>query len=179
MKALTVYHPWAHLIAIGAKRFETRGQKTNHRGPLVIHAGLDTGAAKTLLPDPDAARPEWPAPFRRHLPDDWNKYYALVPGGRLVAVVEVMSCQPADDVARMLRRCAKDAATAKARQRSEEELAFGDFRAGRWALEMRVLARLDGTRLVRGQQGFWNLPPDIEAAVASQLQGAAGKGGAK
>ena len=39
MKALTLYQPWATLIAIGAKKIETRSWGTNYRGPLAIHAG--------------------------------------------------------------------------------------------------------------------------------------------
>lgn len=36
LKALTLWQPWATLIAIGAKRIETRGWATSYRGPLVI-----------------------------------------------------------------------------------------------------------------------------------------------
>jgi hypothetical protein len=39
MKALTVLQPWAQLLILGAKRYETRSWKTKHRGPLLIHAG--------------------------------------------------------------------------------------------------------------------------------------------
>lgn len=38
MKALTLWQPWASLIAVGAKTIETRGWATNYRGPLAIHA---------------------------------------------------------------------------------------------------------------------------------------------
>lgn len=38
MKAITLAQPWATLIAIGAKRVETRSWRTNYRGPLAIHA---------------------------------------------------------------------------------------------------------------------------------------------
>lgn len=38
MKALTLWQPWASLIAIGAKTIETRGWSTSYRGPLAIHA---------------------------------------------------------------------------------------------------------------------------------------------
>lgn len=38
MKALTLIQPWATLVAIGAKKIETRSWKTNYRGPLAIHA---------------------------------------------------------------------------------------------------------------------------------------------
>ena len=39
MKALTLYQPWATLVAIGAKRIETRSWGTSYRGSLAIHAG--------------------------------------------------------------------------------------------------------------------------------------------
>jgi len=38
MKALTLTQPWASLVAIGAKRIETRSWSTSYRGPLAIHA---------------------------------------------------------------------------------------------------------------------------------------------
>lgn len=38
MKGLTLTQPWATLVAIGAKRVETRSWSTNYRGPIAIHA---------------------------------------------------------------------------------------------------------------------------------------------
>jgi hypothetical protein len=38
VKALTLTQPWATLVAIGAKRIETRSFQTSYRGPLAIHA---------------------------------------------------------------------------------------------------------------------------------------------
>jgi len=38
VKALTLHQPWASLIAVGAKRIETRSWSTSYRGPLAIHA---------------------------------------------------------------------------------------------------------------------------------------------
>jgi hypothetical protein len=42
MKALTVLQPYAQLIAVGAKQYETRSWATKHRGPTAIHAGKRT-----------------------------------------------------------------------------------------------------------------------------------------
>jgi activating signal cointegrator 1 len=48
MKAISLWQPWATLIAIGAKRIETRSWMTYHRGPLAIAATKSTPAdAKT------------------------------------------------------------------------------------------------------------------------------------
>lgn len=38
MKALSIWEPWASLIACGTKRIETRSWSTEYRGPLLICA---------------------------------------------------------------------------------------------------------------------------------------------
>jgi hypothetical protein len=43
MKGLTLTQPWATLVAIGAKRIETRSWPTRYRGLLAIHAGAGLG----------------------------------------------------------------------------------------------------------------------------------------
>ncbi len=40
MRALTLWQPWASLVAIGAKQWETRSWGTKYRGPLLIHAAM-------------------------------------------------------------------------------------------------------------------------------------------
>lgn len=39
MKAITIRQPWAGLIAVGEKVYETRSWPTKYRGPIAIHAG--------------------------------------------------------------------------------------------------------------------------------------------
>lgn len=39
MRAITIHQPWAELIVSGEKDVENRSWRTNHRGPLLIHAG--------------------------------------------------------------------------------------------------------------------------------------------
>jgi len=62
MKALTLTQPWASLVAIGAKRIETRSWPTNYRGPLAIHA------AKGF--------PKW---AQRCVTDNWEFFTAFAP----------------------------------------------------------------------------------------------------
>lgn len=38
MKALSLWQPWATLMALGLKKIETRSWGTKYRGPLAIHA---------------------------------------------------------------------------------------------------------------------------------------------
>jgi activating signal cointegrator 1 len=42
MKALTLWQPWASLVAFGVKTIETRSWSTKYRGPLAIHAAKKT-----------------------------------------------------------------------------------------------------------------------------------------
>ena len=41
MKVLTIKNPWAELIVKGYKEYEFRSWKTNYRGKILIHAGLN------------------------------------------------------------------------------------------------------------------------------------------
>lgn len=45
MKCISLWQPWASLIALGHKRIETRSWAPFHRGPLVIHAAKYGDAA--------------------------------------------------------------------------------------------------------------------------------------
>lgn len=38
MKAISLWQPWASLVILGLKQYETRSWKTSYRGTLVIHA---------------------------------------------------------------------------------------------------------------------------------------------
>lgn len=38
MRAITLWQPWASLIALGLKKYETRSWTTSYRGKLLIHA---------------------------------------------------------------------------------------------------------------------------------------------
>ena len=38
MKALSLTQPWAELVVLGEKQWETRSWRTSHRGRIAIHA---------------------------------------------------------------------------------------------------------------------------------------------
>lgn len=42
IKAISIWEPWASLMALGAKKIETRSWGTRYRGPLLICAALRT-----------------------------------------------------------------------------------------------------------------------------------------
>ena len=72
MKTLTLLQPWATLVALEAKRIETRSWYTTYRGPLAIHAARRMSKAAISLC--------WEAPFRDVL--ETGGYHAGEPTGR-------------------------------------------------------------------------------------------------
>lgn len=152
MKALSLTQPWASLVAIGAKRFETRSWKTTHRGLLTIHAAKGfPRECRALL-----AEPEFYRAFHVHdeTPDP-------LPLGAVVAVVRVIECYATtDDFVTDLRR------------EDPCEIRFGDYSPGRYAWKLELVHRLERPIPARGFQRIFNLEPDVAAAVAKASGGA-------
>lgn len=145
MKALTLHQPWASLIAVGAKRIETRSWSTKYRGPLAIHAGKVFD--HSTYPD-----------LTRHLfRDDEPGVYKVpsdppVPLGAVVAtcrLVDVVPMVDAFDAQRQHERpflaisrgegrdlslwLPDDEAPFDAPRMVSDQLPFGDFSPGRFA----------------------------------------------
>ena len=131
MKAITLHQPYASLIAIGAKRFETRRWRTLHRGPLAIHSAARMPPRMWDL--------FWAAPFYRHLKDAGFQDPTHLPRGSVVCVVDVKSCQQ----------------IAGAVHISADERAFGNWTPGRYAWELVNLRRFQTPIDAKGQQGLW------------------------
>ncbi|MBL8815985.1 MAG: ASCH domain-containing protein [Planctomyces sp.] len=95
MKAITIWQPYATLIMLGAKRFETRSWPTTYRGPLVIHAAkrwdeyraLDCLAVKRYLQNSDFDE-------SKLTEEQWR--LSLLPWedtiGRALGVVDLVNC---------------------------------------------------------------------------------------
>lgn len=87
MKALTLYKPWAALIAMGLKRYETRSWRTGYSGFLVIHAGKRNDA-KVRIDIEDV----------QHRLAEIGLCLPALNFGAAVAVVRMTGCIPADQV---------------------------------------------------------------------------------
>lgn len=51
MKAITIWQPWASLLAMGIKQYETRSWATSYRGPIAIHAAKKNVIDTMLIPE--------------------------------------------------------------------------------------------------------------------------------
>jgi len=153
MRAITLYQPWATLIALGLKRFETRHWATTWRGEIAIHAG--------------AARTDWNklqrelAHYRSgqytcgngSLADVYFRYQTgLLPNGlrlnepmpfsAVLCIVKIVDCIP----------MTPDFIIGQTR----EERAVGGWAPGRYAWQLEMVEQFAQPIPAKGGQGIWH-----------------------
>ena len=132
MRALTLWQPWASLVAIGVKTYETRSWSTRYRGQLAIHAAkrrteyMGGEPHKTMLSELNAAGIGW----------------LELPLGRIVAICQLVECFPVEDLWPELLDLGN-------------EQDFGNWSAGRYGWELRDIRMIDPPIPVKGSRGLW------------------------
>ncbi len=135
MKALSLTQPWATLVAIGAKRYETRGWSTPYRGPVAIHAAkaMPRWALDAYLREPFYNETLVPAGYSSS---------SRLPRGEVVALAVVSDVLPAHTVVI-----------------GANEHSFGDFSRGRYAWRLEHVVQLPVPIPARGALGLWEWTP--------------------
>ena|ERR1700679_2578027 len=134
MKALTLWQPWASLIAMGEKKVETRCWQTKYRGPLAIHAAAKSppewlGRSRLSSEFASASRLCLPARVRRKLP-----------AGVVLCVVHLIDIQEAALVAADL---------------TPQERIFGNYQAGRYAWFLELVEVFPDPVPAKGNRLLW------------------------
>jgi hypothetical protein len=137
MKAITIWQPWASLIAVGAKRYETRSWETKYRGPIAIHS------AKKQF-DTNSFFPIELYPFKDALGLSHTSSLNNLPHGCIIATAELVNCWKIDRNKQMEITPTK------------QEILFGDWRHGRYAWELANVIMLEQPIKAIGKQGLWN-----------------------
>lgn len=171
MKVLSLWQPWATLIAIGAKRIETRHWSTSYRGPILIHAAKcwtrdlqdmafmnDDLFYRTLNAASDAGK--WKL-------DPLARGFGL-PFGAVVAAADLVDC---------LKITGLEEAGVATLENGEPvagtEFDFGNYEAGRYAWLLKNVRRFPDPIPMTGHQGLFNMPPDFllnhAAAIAKAV----------
>lgn len=155
MKALTLTQPWATLIAIGAKRIETRSWATDYRGRIAIHAakGLGpVGGKRGLIEQCNVLA------FAHAIGESplYDNHENPLPLGAILAVADLV------DV-----RCTsmKLRAEVLAQTITPNEIKFGDYGSGRYAWFLENVQALPEPIYCNGALGLWDVPPEIVAAM--------------
>lgn len=141
MKAITLIQPYATLVAVGAKKIETRTWATKYRGPLAIHAGIgpvgreEFDLALTLATNYH---------MQKALSEAGHKTIFALPRSAVLATCRLVDCVriTADNVP------------------PYPERAFGDFSRGRFMWVLEDIERLPEPAPAKGLQRLWEWKRD-------------------
>jgi len=152
MKILSLWQPWATLMAAGYKRVETRSWSTQYRGPVAIHAArkwnseLDQLSRTETFDEALAGEPE------------------NLPLGVILAVGSLVDVCPTH--AKMRGDSVFDRWPGLVTAVEEE---FGNYSPGRFAWVFDDIQRLSTPLPWKGSQGLRELPPEVSAVLRSTI----------
>ena len=151
MKALSLWQPWASLMARGYKTIETRHWRTGYRGLVAILAAKrkqladELEALKDIQSYVESRNGEFPGGASR-----WG-YFAsrpdALPRGCIVAIGDLFDCRLINHLA--------------SASMSPLEFACGNYEPGRYGWMFRDIVTLPAPIPLRGRQGLFDLPADI------------------
>jgi hypothetical protein len=148
LRALSLWQPWASLIAVGAKCVETRGWGSLHRDRLAIHAAKRwTSTEREFLADL-LCDPRLSADQKRALSLSLDSPLAF---GSVVAVVDLVDVRRMDD--------------SWCEAQTDLERLLGAHEPGRYAWILSGVRPLRAPVPVRGRQGLWTLTEQEAQAV--------------
>jgi hypothetical protein len=161
MRALSLTQPWASLVAIGAKQWETRSWATGYRGQIAIHAAK--------------AYPRWARdlervePFRSALrPSDTYRYPPLLSCGCIVALASITDCRRTAEF--VVPHAPNEWTGGRGVLVGGDELSFGDYSAGRFAFRLENVLPLRFPVPCRGALGIWQVPDGVVAQIADEIE---------
>jgi activating signal cointegrator 1 len=152
MKAITLTQPWATLVAIGAKKIETRSWATKYRGPLAIHAGMGLGPVGGKRGFADIYSSE---PFRSVL-------LAAMPGGMrfsfgaIIATCVIDSVIPTTWLRATGRTTVSGIHGPTEYVLDDQERLFGDYTDGRYAWLLADVKMLPEPIPAKGALSLWD-----------------------
>ncbi|MCG6137675.1 MAG: ASCH domain-containing protein [Nostoc sp. LLA-1] len=146
IKAISLHQPWASLIPMGLKKYETRSWSTNYRGPLLICAAKKTSREQKLYHQYFLTK------YQELLTDtdnyvDWDD----LPFGCAVALVDLTAC------IRMTQTFINE--------QPQTELDTGDWRLGRFAWKLDNIRRIVPAIPITGKQGLFNAEVDLTSWI--------------
>jgi hypothetical protein len=156
VKALTLTQPWATLVAIGAKRIETRGWRTSYRGELAIHAakGFPKDALKFSLQPVCYNQMQRTARLEMS-----RKGWGAYPLGYVLATCRLQACISTDTLFEVDSLLTNDPEAVTGRYVSELEHAFGNFSPGRFAWFLTDIKLLPEPIPAKGSLSLWEWNP--------------------
>ncbi|MDO7887963.1 ASCH domain-containing protein [Hymenobacter cheonanensis] len=149
MKALSLLQPWATLIMLGYKEYETRSWATQHRGTLAIAASAGKPAWAREVCETD--------PIIRGILAQHGLTFDTLPRGSVLGVVQLTGMKRIVSVQHA--NCPDEVAPS---QLKPVEVAAGDYTPGRWAWALSHVHAFATPVPCKGALSLWQVPPEVE-----------------
>jgi hypothetical protein len=150
VKALSLTQPWATLVALGAKRIETRSWSTSFRGPIAIHA------SKRFPRDCQELCAN--EPFLSVLKAAGFTNTNELPNGAIVAMCRLVHVFLTGDTLNYHDRSRTiRGPNGLTYEITPQEIAFGDYSPGRYGWALAEVCRLPQPIPAKGSLGLWNV----------------------
>ncbi len=161
IKAITLWQPWASLLAIGAKIFETRPWSTRYRGPIAIHAARkpEDSTLEEMFPHTDHMTTQ-EIDFMSALRSSIKDFDAgELPHGAIIATAELVDCH------KIVLYGGRGISSTDPGwietpsgiyEPTRKEILFGDWSKGRYAWEFKNMRMLETPIPSSGKHGLWN-----------------------
>jgi hypothetical protein len=131
MRVISLWQPWAELIARGLKTWETRSWPVEQFGEVAIHA------AKRKFRDEDMTREARTQLLMDDVDPYWLKY------GAVLCVCDIVACVQSETGRNHI---------------SERDLLYGNWSDGRFGWRLENVRRLPAPIALKGHQGFFYWP---------------------
>jgi activating signal cointegrator 1 len=148
MKAISLLQPWAQLVAIGAKRIETRSWNTFYKGPVLIHASQKF----TKEQDEFSFQLSWQL-------NDHTIYHCH--RAAIIGKVDLVGTISFDKYRHDIENHGAVKFANDVFFFSEQELAFGDFGPGRYGFLLQNPVLFKEPIPAKGSLGLWEFPDNL------------------
>lgn len=149
MKAISLWQPWATLVAIGAKRIETRSWSTGYRGPIAIHA------AQKITPE--FGRICHSKPFSSVLFAAGYDEMECFEFGKIIALANLADVSTTEHICNAGEEFEQESIV-KAYRTRRNERSFGDYSNGRFGWLIDNAKKFPEAIPFRGRQRIFNWP---------------------
>lgn len=132
VKAVSLWQPWASLISLGLKHYETRSWKTSYRGKLLICSTAKSTKVQHQQYLKICNEVKLPS---------WNE--DNFPHGQAIAICDLVDCI--------------EMTTEFIAQQSQTEILCGNWQIGRYAWKLKNIQPITKPFAVKGKQGLFNV----------------------
>lgn len=152
--AISLWQPWASLIATSEKLIETRSWATTHRGPLVIHSAKRWTGDEFVV----CEREPFKSALAMHGYKVWwagRKMQHNLPLGRALALADLVDC----------------VAISEENAPTGNERTFGNYAPGRYAWHLANIQPFGAPIPLRGAQQLWSAQQLVDDGYLRGLPG--------